>query len=167
MESAGFPDAGLVDTVLRRQLRRRHLTAQRLQRHARLELRRIPRPLARHRVRPFHRANRAYPPVRNSGISSLPPKQVWLRRLRQRSGQMRQSATATPNVAQMLRQNGLRGASMRPDCDKSAKRTEECDCWSTLHPGEIRDCQGECHTRAATNATEEARCDQNATSRPF
>ncbi len=35
-----------------------------------LEPRRMARPLARHRVRPLRRANRAYPPVRNSGTSS-------------------------------------------------------------------------------------------------
>ena len=38
--------------VLGRQLRRRQLTPQRLQRHLRLELSRVPLPLARHRVRP-------------------------------------------------------------------------------------------------------------------
>ena len=53
-----FPHHRLVNAVFRRQLRRCQLAAQPLVCHTRLELRRIPRPLAPHRVRPFLRANR-------------------------------------------------------------------------------------------------------------
>ena len=49
----------LVDAVLGRQLRRCQRAPQRVQRHTRLELRRIPLPLARHRVRPSRKPDRA------------------------------------------------------------------------------------------------------------
>lgn len=62
-----LPFAGhrLMDAVLRRQSRRRQLAPRRLQCHLRLELRRIPRPLARHPGPSFSQANRASPSVRH------------------------------------------------------------------------------------------------------
>ena len=68
----------LVDTVLARQLRRCQLTPQRLQSNLRLEIRRIPLPLARHLVRPSQEQTELNPlselpgpPQKHSGKTKL------------------------------------------------------------------------------------------------
>jgi IS66 Orf2 like protein len=55
-----FPHHRMVDAMLGCQLGRRQLTAQRLKRNLRLEIRRIPLPFARHPSPSFSGANRAY-----------------------------------------------------------------------------------------------------------